>query len=140
MKPFERYHLYHGANGDKILSIIASGEIRPNHKGEVFFSQFEWADCLMHGYDEKRKASFVIGVNIEVPSSAIVKRIQTPGVRVTLVVVTQKPLKAQVIELYIREPGALRGKFSFPAVIVGAHNITHYLQSRQGPSGAAAHD
>ena len=57
MKPFERYHLYHGANGDKILSIIASGEIRPNHKGEVFFSQFEWADCLMHGYDEKRKAT-----------------------------------------------------------------------------------
>jgi hypothetical protein len=76
--------LYHGTDGDSILSIMRTKEMRPNDQGEIYFSQWEWAPSLMHGNDPKRKAHFVIQVRLQIPKSAgrILKA--TPGVRSTL--------------------------------------------------------
>ena len=96
--------LYHGTDGDSILSILTTGELRPNDQGEIYFSQWEWPPALMHGNDSKRKAHFVIQVRVQIPKTAGRLLKSTPGVRNTVVIQTGIPIKAQVLELYIRRP------------------------------------
>jgi hypothetical protein len=115
---------FHGANGDKILSIIATGQLRPNEKNEVFCSRFRWESCLMHGADLMRKASFVIKVSIETPADVGQSLVQTPGVRDTVVFQTDTPLPAKVLELFVRrlhEDGAQVDR------ILGEEAIIRYL-------------
>jgi hypothetical protein len=95
---------YHGANGDKILGIIASGTIIPNNN-EIFLSRFTWESCFMHGADTKRKASFVIKVDANIPSGVRQFPIETPGVRDTIKLMTNEPIQVTVLELIARRLG-----------------------------------
>ena len=95
--------LYHGANGDAILGIIARAAMEP-HDGKVFFARHRWESLFMHGADRKRNASFVVKVQVSIPAQAIRRRIETPGVLDTFVVETKSVLPAQVLERYVRRP------------------------------------
>ncbi len=94
--------VFHGTNGDSILSIMDSGEIRPNERGEIYFAQHHWQDALMYGPDKERRASFVIAVDIWYPETVREEMKPTPGVMYTLVLHTASPITAEVRRLYIR--------------------------------------
>ena len=116
---------FHGATGDKILDIVATGAVKPDSDQRIFFSRFTPEHCFMHGPDRKRKASFVI--KLRVPECAETRRLLTesPGVRDTAVVLTDKPLAVEVLEMYVR-----RLNQDEPAVTVcisGTGAIQHYL-------------
>jgi hypothetical protein len=96
---------YHGTNGDHILSIIASGVMRPNEKEEIFFARYRWDSCLMHGADRKRKATFVIKVQAEVADDLAASFVGTPGVQDTLILHTDRPIPVKVLELFVRTIG-----------------------------------
>src|SRR6476469_7204888 len=95
--------LYHGTDGDSILGIISSGSMLPA-EGKVFFSKYRWEDCLMHGADSRRKATFVIKVAVSIPENTVSYHTSAPGVGVTFVVETMAPLGAEVLELFVRTP------------------------------------
>ena len=95
--------LYHGANGDEILGIIESGAMLPGG-ARVYFSRHRWEDSLMHGPDSRRRASFVVKVSVSIPEHVVCHDEATPGVAMTLVVETAVPLRADVLELFVRKP------------------------------------
>jgi len=115
---------FHGTTGDEILSIIETGLMKPDQKQEVFFSRYRWDSCFMHGGDRKRKASFVVKVEVDIPDE--VKHVfrETPGVRDTVILQTADPLPVRVLELFVRrfsEDGAQVEHF------MGAPTIKRYL-------------
>lgn len=95
--------LYHGTDGDAILRIVESGTIKPN-QGQIFFSEWNWQSVLMHGADSQRKAAFAVKLSVQIPSDVGRFATSTAGVADTLVVMTAKPLRAEVLELYVRKP------------------------------------
>jgi len=95
-------HLYHGADGDKILGILTWREIRPNETGEVFFSEWRPESVFMHGADRRRRASFATRLEVSIPHDLVQERRSTPGVLDTLVIRTSRPLRARVLELHVR--------------------------------------
>jgi hypothetical protein len=97
--------LFHGANGDNILGILNTAQIVPSAQGEVFFSEHRWDSVLMHGADQRRRAAFACKVEITVPNDATLVRKATPGVADTLVLQTRQPVRARVLELFVRKPG-----------------------------------
>jgi len=115
--------LYHGTDGDSILGILTTGWMRPGD-GKIFFSKFRWQDSLMHGGDSKRKATFVIKVAVSIPANVVSYNTSTPGVGVTFVVETKRPLHAEVLELYARRPtsNGFEGHH-----LVGSRAIRQYL-------------
>ena len=100
--------LYHGTTGDDILQILRDNAIKPNRDQKIFFSEWRYESVLMHGADLKRKATYAIKVRATVPDNARVQKVATPGVADTLVVITVEPLAVEVLELYIRKPGAVQ--------------------------------
>ena|SRR6266850_796453 len=115
--------LYHGADGDSILGIIGTGTMSPA-AGKVFFAKHRWEDALMHGADTRRRASFVVKVNVAIPEQVVSYQTATPGVAMTLVVETIEPLRTEVLELYVRKPTA--GGFDVHH-IVGTQAIKSFL-------------
>lgn len=116
---------FHGASGDTILKIIASGQLRPGTDNTIYLGRYNWESCMMHGPDRKRKASFVIKVAVgQIPEQATIFR-ETHGVRDTAVIQTDQPIPVDVLELYVR-------KFDEDRVasldrILGAEAIKQYL-------------
>jgi hypothetical protein len=102
--------LFHGTNGDNIIAIIREGQVRPNRDRKIFFAEQKFDSVLMHGADTRRKATFAVKLRVIIPPTAAVARVSTPGVDLTLVVTTTAPLKAEVLEMYVREPGAITVK------------------------------
>lgn len=96
--------LYHGTNGDHILSIFTSGKLYPNDQHELFFSYGDWQTVLMYGADKKRMAAFAIKVEVTLPDQIVQLNISTPGNPSTLLVQTIQPVAAKVLELYVRKP------------------------------------
>lgn len=117
--------LYHGTDGDRILSIMESGVLRPNDDGQIFFGKHDWTRVLMYGVDRRRGVSFAVQVSATVPDGAVVRYLSTPGVRSTVVIVTAKPVPVRILELYVRKLGD-----PHPVRIVGPAAIRHYLQAR----------
>jgi hypothetical protein len=95
--------LYHGTDGDNILGIIRSRSVMPNRDGKIFFSENNFSSVLMHGPDEKRKASFALKLRVTIPNHATLTRKSTDGVTDTLEVSTAVSLHADVLELYVRD-------------------------------------
>jgi hypothetical protein len=116
--------LYHGSNGDNILSIISDSAIAPNTDGKVYFSEWRFDSVLMHGADRKRKATFAVKLRVWIPETAVMQQDATPGVADTLVVTPAEPLRAEVLELYVREARATTVK-----TIKGKAAIRAYLAS-----------
>jgi hypothetical protein len=114
--------LYHGTNGDNILKIIREGALRPTVGGKLYFSERRFDSVLMHGADRKRQAAFAVKLRVSIPTNAALLRTTTAGVADTLVVTTSMSLHAQVLELYVRGPGA-----STVETIRGVPDITKYL-------------
>jgi hypothetical protein len=127
--------VYHGSNGDRILSIIASGELRPDPEGRVFFARHGWAGVLQHGGDRKRKAAFALALDVEIPPATLIERKVTPGIPDTFIVHTPRPLKAKAVTLFVRNPGATQAE-----LVNGSDAITRYLLARQGPLNAGEDD
>jgi hypothetical protein len=94
--------LYHGANGDNILSILKNRYIKPGDQNEVFFGRFNYRALYMHGGDIRRKASFVIAVEVDMPAEVKKQFTATSGVQDTLKVITPVHLPAKVLELFVR--------------------------------------
>jgi len=119
---------FHGTEGDSIRQILDSGLIQPNEQGEIFFSRYNWQSCLMHGTDPKRKASFVIKIEVEAPPDTGRVFSETPGVRDTVVLRTTHPIPATVLELYVR--GKMQRDSEEPAslqIIKGHEAIRRFL-------------
>ncbi len=123
--------LFQGSDGDSILSILNSRQIRPNSAGEVFFSEHRPESVFMHGADRRRKASFAIKLEVSIPADVQQVRRTTAGVLDTLVVVTPRPLMARVLELYVRRLAEGRGEMKR---IIGEADIRQHLQG-PGNSG-----
>ena len=97
--------VFHGASGDKILSILESGELRPSG-GQVFVGSYERAPSYMHGADRTRKASFVLELEIIYdPSKVATERKSTSGVPNTLVLTTEMPLSIRALRMFERRMG-----------------------------------
>jgi hypothetical protein len=122
--------LYHGTTGANILSIIESGEIKPNHEHKIFFARFYWEHVLMHGGDRHLRATFAIKVMATIPDGVVQERVGTAGVFDTLVLLTHKPIHVSVLELFVREPHATKVTH-----IVGDVAIRHYLINRGKEQG-----
>jgi len=61
---------------------------------------------FMHGGDLKRKLTFAVKVQVQVPPSVRSERKATPGVDDTLVLLTNAPIQAEILDLYVRKPRA----------------------------------
>jgi len=120
-------YFYHGANGDNILSIVRTGNMKPDRQNEIYFCDVEYdrRNLYGHGGDSRRKAAFVIKVEADVPPHVKYYRKATPGVLNTLVLLTPSPLPVRVLEMYVRKPDG--GGFVEEGPIRGAVAIIHYL-------------
>jgi hypothetical protein len=97
------YELYHGTDGDSILSIMCDGLMRPNAQHEIFFSE-RFEDALQHGGDMKRKLTFAFKAQVVLPPIASVERTAKPGNPLTVIVKCSAPLSTTILELYVRTP------------------------------------
>jgi hypothetical protein len=97
------YELFHGTDGDAILSIIRDASMRPNLEHKLFFSE-RFDDALQHGADLKRKLTFAVKVQVSLPATAALERTSKPGNPLTVIVTTATPLPASILELYVRPP------------------------------------
>lgn len=116
--------LYHGTKGDGILAIMREGVIRPNN-GEIYFGRHEsqFHNLFQYGADVSRSAAFVIRVKVQLPEPRSLKPISRPGApQDAWVVNTQTPLRAEVLELFVRvRPGE-------PVLKFAASQIADYLR------------
>jgi len=121
-------HLYHGADGDRILGILTWREIRPNTTGEVFFSEWRPESVFMHGADRRRRASFAARLEVSIPRDLQQNRCSTPGVLDTLVIRTTRPLRARVVELYVRRLHEGRAEVER---VIGEADIRRFLETSE---------
>ena len=124
---------FHGAKGDAILGIIESGKMNPDASGKLFLARNDYSSAFMHGGDSKRKASFVIEVELTFSTSTVDQsNVPTWGVDDTMLLRTNASVSASVLRLFIRKPDG-EGGFSFETR-EGADAIKDYLnESRQTP-------
>ncbi|MBB5503578.1 hypothetical protein [Paraburkholderia sp. MM5384-R2] len=116
---------FHGASGDKILRIIDSGVLQPDDRGGIFLGRYSWESCFMHGGDLKRRAAFVIKIKIGAADEHITFFNETPGIRDTAQIQTDRPIAVEIVEMYVR-----RIRSDAPAVvdrIAGPVSIKQYL-------------
>ena len=93
--------VFHGTDGDNILSIIRDGSMRADLNHEIYYSvRFE--DVLVHGADSKRKAAFGFKARITLPAGASQRRESRPGNPIAIIVTTALPVPAEILELYVR--------------------------------------
>ena len=97
------YELYHGTDGDSILSIIRDGFMRPNAEHKIFFSE-RFDDALQHGGDLKRKLTFAFKAQVTLPGAASLERTSKPGNPLTVIVTSTANLPTTILELYVRKP------------------------------------
>lgn len=114
---------YHGTNGDNILSIISGHQMNPQ-RGRLFFAQNSPDSCFMHGADSKRKAAFVIKVEITVPEQTKEERAITMDQIFASILKSDTPMKVKVLEMYVRKAGDSRLE-----KISGESTIRSYLQN-----------
>ena len=119
--------LFHGTRGNRILSIIETGVLRPGADQAIYFSRFEWSHVLSYGADATRRASFVLKVQVEIPNGVGRELTSIRGVPSVLKVVTPAPLPTAVLEMYVRGFD-LHQQFTFHTV-VGAEAIKTFLQA-----------
>jgi RHS repeat-associated protein len=81
---------HHGADGDKILHMIASGQMVSDANGEIFLS-VQQGDTFVHGADRPRGAAFSVQVEVTVPAGGSVERTSRPGNPQTIIVHTPEP-------------------------------------------------
>jgi hypothetical protein len=115
--------LYHGADGDNILGIIRERRMKPGRDRKIFFAEYQFERAFMHGGDRRRMMTFVAKVRVQMPPGVTVERDTTSGVPNTLVVVTNAPIPAEVLELYIRKQAGTSVQ-----TIRGAPDILRFLQ------------
>lgn len=120
---------FHGATADELHIIISSKSLRPNQDGKIFLARFEWQSCLAHGADRKRKAAFVAKLIVSAPSESMTY-VETPGVRDTVIIQSDQPIPATVIELYVRRL-QVPGERADLLHLRGLESIQSYLTTAQ---------
>ncbi len=129
---------YHGAHGNKILSIMRDGKLKPSG-GAIFLGRNDMSRCFMHGADTDRHAAFVVELRLSFSGSQVQARTtSTQGVPDTLLLQTDEEVSVEVVTLYVRKPkpseeeGEERGTRRRPEftleTISGAANIRRYLE------------
>jgi hypothetical protein len=98
--------LFHGTDGDSILQLLKTRQMHPDSEGKMFFSENKYESVLMHGADLKRKLTFAVKLQVNVPNGTVLQKMTTPGVTDTLVLVSRVPIRVEVLELYVRRPRA----------------------------------
>ena len=93
---------HHGATGDEILSIIESGELRPNKAGKVFLGGSP-SETFAKGADRSRAAAFSIELEAGT-GGATLTRTSTPGAPNTTVIGTDTGVPVRVQRLHVRTP------------------------------------
>jgi hypothetical protein len=96
-----QFEVFHGTDGDNILSIIRDGSMRPDSNHEIYYS-IRFEDVLAHGADSKRKAAFGFKARIQLPAGASQRRESRPGNPIAIIVTTALPLPTEILELYVR--------------------------------------
>ena len=119
---------FHGADGDTILEILRTGVLLPDGRHEIYGSMWRYESIFCYGADTARGTAFVIQVLADLPS---VRRRQTPGEPLTLVVVSDEPVPVEVLTMYVRELPA-----GTAAVVHGPAAIRAYLSRPHAARGA----
>src|SRR5690606_17759046 len=88
---------FHGASGDRILSILDSGEMRPGSSGEIWVSG-DLRGTFQHGADKARGVSLSIEVDVDAPSQSW----STPGAPNSKLIKTSTGVPVTVRRLWIR--------------------------------------
>lgn len=122
---------YHGARGDKILSIMRDGKLKPS-EGAIFLGRNDMSRCFMHGGDTSRHAAFVIELRLSFSGAQVQARTtSTQGVPDTLLLQTNEEVPVEVVTLYVRKPNPDAEEEGGPRftleTITGAANIRSYL-------------
>jgi hypothetical protein len=100
-----QFEVFHGTDGDNILSIIRDGSMRPDSNHEIYYSIW-FEDVLAHGADSKRKAAFGFKARIQLPAGASQRRESRSGNPIAIIVTTALPLPTEILELYVRPANA----------------------------------
>jgi hypothetical protein len=86
----------------------------------------------MHGGDTRRRASFVIEVELTFDADKVVAKFgSTQGVKNTQLLTTSDPVEAKVLRLFVRRPMG-EGEFELSEV-EGEKQIAEYLESGSLP-------
>jgi hypothetical protein len=96
-----QFVLFHGTDGDSILSILREGAMRPDARHELYFSVTH-EDVFAHGGDAKRHAAFGFKAEVTLPPGASQRRVPTSTNRITVVVTSALPVPVRILELYMR--------------------------------------
>jgi len=116
--------LYHGTEGDNVLSIISSGTMRPDASQQICFSE-QFSDALQHGADTKRKECYALKLQVTLPVGASQTKEFRHGNERAVIVRSPMPVPVQVLEMYVRvlSPTTL-------TTIKGVAAIKAYLQKK----------
>ena len=98
--------LFHGADAQKLLFNISRQGLTAGSDGKLYFAQYQWANCLVHGADSQTGESYVVKVRINIPAPPVaqIDRIPRAGNPDALIVTTapQVILPCQFLEMYVR--------------------------------------
>lgn len=123
------YELFHGADAQSMLFNIAHHGLTTDGLGQLYFSQHQWTNCLVHGADLGTRESYVarLRINIPPPPQARIDRIPRAGNPDALIVTTAPNviLPCEFLQLYVR-----RGTVGeFETIIIPGPGIEAYLIS-----------
>ena len=120
--------LWHGAEAHKLLFNIRNGSLTANARGQLFFAEREWQNCLVHGADSATGEAYVARVRVTIPDGANLARASTsgnPDARI-LNIEPNAQVNAEVLELRVRR--GVRG--SFQTETIPQNGVRTYLESK----------
>jgi hypothetical protein len=120
--------LWHGAEAHKLLFNLRNGSLTANARGQLFFAEREWQNCLVHGTDSATGEAYVARVRVTIPDGANLARASTsgnPDARI-LNIEPNAQVHAEVLELRVRR--GVRG--SFQAETIPQDGVRTYLENK----------
>ena len=124
------HDLFHGADSRKLLFNLRRGGLTADNLGKLYFSRYQWSNCLVHGTDSETHESYVVKVRIDIPAEAHIERGARAGNPDALIVtvVPGRFLPCTFLEMYVR-----RGTVgSFETSVIPGPSIEAYLDSVNG--------
>ena len=121
--------LFHGADSEKMLYNIEHHGLTTDSTGKLYFAQYQWTNCLVHGADVDRGESYVVKVRADIPDPPAVQIDRSPrsGNPDALIVCATPELliRCEFLEMYVRQGNREDG---FHTKIIPGPQIEAYLR------------
>jgi hypothetical protein len=97
--PEQGFVAFHGTDGDSCLAIFRSRVLRP--KNGVVFLGLTASETYLHGADRRRARAFSLELRV-FADAALVRRVATFGIPITVRIETTHEIRVEVISLRAR--------------------------------------